>query len=86
MILSKNTIERKSVRVGLSDSDGKINDELFVETKDLVERMDYEYHKWGKGILNDCSIANHKTIEIKRGHHSFKELREKRFSSFLSFC
>ena len=76
VILSKKSKGNKRVRVGLSDSDGKIIDEMFVAPKGLVNRMDYAYHKWGKGFFYGYSINNHSAIEIKRGHHSFKELRE----------
>ena len=76
VILTKESINSNSVRIGLSDSDGKIIDEIFVAPECLINRMDYAYHKWGKGIIDDFPIVNHSTIEIKRGHHSFKELRE----------
>lgn len=76
VILSKESIGNKSVSVGQSDSDGKIIEEILVAPKGLVNRMDYAYHKWGKGIFYGYPINNPSAIEIKRGHHSFKELRE----------
>ena len=75
VILTKESIKSNSVSICLSNSDGKIIDEMFVAPKSLINRMDYAYHKWGKGIIDDCSTINHSTIEIKRGHHSYKELR-----------
>lgn len=78
VVISKKTTKRKTVRVGLADSDGNIIDELNVAPIDLVNRMDFAYHKWRKSSVDEYSSqnANYNTIEIKRGHHSYKELRE----------
>lgn len=76
LILTKGKSNKKRVKISAADENGNCIDTIMVPKELLIERMDYNFHKY-MNSNNKCQIGNCTKIdlEIYRGSLSFKELR-----------
>jgi hypothetical protein len=84
IILTKSKSTQTTCELFQSSIKGKLSKGISINKTDLVERMDYHFHK--KKLIPKTGIITLKDIgvEIKRGRYSYKELREKNISYFHS--
>lgn len=79
MIIEKNRKSNYKIEVSKASFDGEIIDTIMVENSKLIQRMDYDYHRWHlnlNGELENYLTLKDITISISRGNKTKKYLKD----------
>lgn len=82
LILTKGKTRSKKVKLSIADEVGECIDTILVQKELLIERMDYNFHKWYIQHERKHIIHSSHFIEISRGSLSFNKIKELEIPAF----